>query len=422
MSDLANQDRLNEQPPAAAVVQHDADILDFDQLRAMTPRATPDPVKRIAADDPSDLVLDANGNAADLRPSADPEAEYRGLQHRLRLLLPFMSTKGVEEIVVNETGGVWLLKSGRWEYHELPALDLEYLIKLGNNLSRYVHAPFDRTVCSLSAFLPEGQRIEMTHPPVCPDTTRYLNLRIPVENHFEHHDMVNAGYYSRVRHEKALSLTDADRAKYAEYLTDEQRELWELAVAGKWADFMPLAVQYYQNILVSGKTGSGKTSYLRALIENIDNDERVIVLQDTPETPLPNHPNRNFLTYKKDDGAAEGQTAKQVLVSVMRKTPDRVIMQELRSDEAMYYLSGVLSSGHPGGLTTTHANNPKQAFQRVAMLIKQSADGRGMETRDVMTLLYSTVDVVVQLVRDKAGKRYIPAIYYDPMYSLSMMP
>ncbi|HGO6074598.1 TPA: P-type DNA transfer ATPase VirB11 [Burkholderia cepacia] len=422
MSDLANLDRLNEQPPAEAVVQHPADIIDFEQLRAMTPQAKPDPVKRVAADDPSDFVLDAEGNVADLRPSADPEAEYRGLLHRMRLLLPFMAEKGVEEIAVNETGGVWIMKSGRWEYRELPALDLDYLITLGNNLSSVAHAPFDRTVCSLSAFLPEGERIEMTHPPVCPDTTRYLNLRIPVENHFEHQQMVDAGYYARVRHERALTLSDEQRNMYAEYLTDEQRELWALATAGKWAEFMPLAVQYYQNILISGKTGSGKTSYLRALIENIDTDERVVVLQDTPETPLPNHPNRNFLTYKKEDGAREGQTAKQVLVSVMRKTPDRVIMQELRSDEAMYYLSGVLSSGHPGGLTTTHANNPKAAFQRVAMLIKQSEDGRGMETQDVMTLLYSTVDVVVQLVRDKAGKRYVPAIYYDPMYSLSLMP
>ena len=136
--------------------------------------------------------------------------------------------------------------------------------------------------------------------------------------------------------------------------------------------------------------------------------------------PLPNHRNRNSLFYKKtDDG--EGVNAKDVLHSVMRKTPNRVLMAELRGDEAMYYLSGVLSSGHPGGLTTTHANSPKDAFFRLALLIKQSDAGQGLELQDILMLLRQTVNVVVQVTFNPKVGRYIPAIYYDPMYRLSLL-
>ena len=174
--------------------------------------------------------------------------------------------------------------------------------------------------------------------------------------------------------------------------------------------------------MASGATGSGKTSYLRALVEYIGPEERIITAEDTPEMPLPNHPNSNRLLYKKGDREnEEGATAKDVLHSAMRKTPDRVLMAELRGDEAMFYLSGVLASGHPGGLTTTHANSPKDAFFRLAMLIKQSGPGSGIDLKDILMLLRQTVNVVVQLTFDREKGRHIPAIYYDPIYRLSLL-
>jgi type IV secretion system protein VirB11 len=183
---------------------------------------------------------------------------------------------------------------------------------------------------------------------------------------------------------------------------------------------MELAVQHHQNIVASGATGSGKTSYLRALVEFIDRNERILTVEDTPEMPLPNHPNNNRLLYRKGE-SGEGASAKDVLHSAMRKTPDRVIMAELRGDEAMFYLSGVLASGHPGGMTTTHANSPKDAFFRLAMLIKQSGPGGGLDLKDILMLLRQTVNVVVQLTFDRVKGRHVPAIYYDPIYRLSLL-
>lgn len=355
----------------------------------------------------------------------DPE-ELDALKHRLRLLDPYMVDDDVQEIAIDEPGGAWLWKSGHWSYVEVRELDFPYLATLGRNLANFTKKPFDRFNTSLSGHMPvTGERIEMTHPPTCPEKQHYLNVRKHSVRSFPHDHLVDMGYYAHTRHEFALSIPEDQRKRIEAGLLDEERALWEMARTGNWSTFMKLAVESKQNIVVSGATGSGKTSYLRSCVEFVPSYERLITVEDTPEMPLPNHPNNNRLLYRKqsdkDDEKLEGATAKDVLHSAMRKTPDRVFMAELRGDEAMFYLSGVLASGHPGGMTTTHANSPKDAFFRLAMLIKQSTTGGGIDLKDILMLLRQTVNVVVQLTFDRAKGRHVPAIYYDPIYRLSLL-
>lgn len=347
--------------------------------------------------------------------------ELDALKFRLRLLTPFLQDPTVQEIAINQPGEVWLWKSGIWHKQDVPELTFAYLGTIGRNLATYSQKDFDRRNTSLSAYMPvSGERIEMTHPPTCPEATYYLNIRKHTVRAFEHKQFVDWGYYGDTRHEYAMTMPETDRERLSAGLSKEEADLWELAKRRQWPEFMELAVKYHQNIVASGATGSGKTSYLRALVEHIDPRERILTVEDTPEMPLPNHPNHNRLLYRKgEDG--EGASAKDVLHSAMRKTPDRVLMAELRGDEAMFYLSGVLASGHPGGMTTTHANSPKDAFFRLAMLIKQSGPGGGIDLKDILMLLRQTVNVVVQLTFDRERGRHVPAIYYDPIYRLSLL-
>lgn len=355
---------------------------------------------------------------------ANPDA-LEALQYRMQLLYPYLDASDTQEIAVNEPGEIWSWKGGLWVPTSVPALTFDELASIGRNLANYSKKPFDRINTSLSAFMPvTGERIEMTHPPTCPEGRHYLNVRKHSVRHFEHEGLVKLGYYNRCKHQYASSLTNDQRESLFEHLNEEEKELWLLIKAGKFAEFMEAAVRHHQNIVASGATGSGKTSYLRSLCEFIDRDERIITIEDTPEMPLPNHRNRNALFYRKDSKegeTAEGVTAKDVLHTVMRKTPNRVLMAELRGDEAMYYLSGVLSSGHPGGLTTTHANSPKDAFFRLSLLIKQSDAGKGLELNEILMLLRQTVNVIVQVTFSTEFGRYVPAIYYDPMYRLSLL-
>jgi type IV secretion system protein VirB11 len=335
-----------------------------------------------------------------------------------------MEDPDVNEIAVNAPGAVQLWKRGIWEQVTAPAMTFEYLQALGNFLANLSQKPFDEGDPILSAYLPGGERIEMTMPPTAPRGMIYLNLRKHTSRSFEIGQFVAQGYFRHARHVYSPLLNEDERMRTRDQLEPAQLALWELARAGDWAAFLSQAVRSSQNILVSGATGSGKTSFIRALIELIPPWERLITVEDTPEMPLLNHPNSQALFYRRDAHAGDrvvGATAKQVLQAVMRKTPNRVLLAELRGDETFYYVQNVLNSGHPGGITTVHANSPQGAFVRVALLIKASEEGRSLALDEILKLLHTLVHAVVQMAFDRERGRHVPAIYYDPMYALSVV-
>ncbi len=350
--------------------------------------------------------------------------KYVSILAHLRAFDRWLEDPEVNEVAVNAPGIVQLWKRGIWEQVPAPAISFDYLQALGNFLANLSQKPFDEGDPILSAYLPGGERIEMTMPPTAARGMIYLNLRKHTSQSFELGQFVEQQYFAHTRHVHSASLTEEDRARLLAQLEPAQVELWDLAIAGDWPAFLAQSVRCHQNTIVSGATGSGKTSFIRALIELIPDWERLITVEDTPEMPLRNHPNAQALFYRRDSHTGErvvGATAKQVLQAVMRKTPNRVLLAELRGDETFYYVQNVLNSGHPGGITTVHANSPQEAFVRIALLIKASDEGRSLALDEILRLLHTLVHVVVQLVFDREWGRHVPAIYYDPMYALSVV-
>ncbi|WP_371436616.1 P-type DNA transfer ATPase VirB11 [Polaromonas sp.] len=349
--------------------------------------------------------------------------KYVSILAHLRAFERWLDDPSVNEVAVNAPGTVQLWKRGVWEQVEAPEITFEYLQALGNFLANISQKPFDEGDPILSAYLPGGERIEMTMPPTAARGMIYLNLRKHTSQSFELEQFVAQRYFAHTRHVHSASLTESDRDLLLAQLEPAQVALWNLAKAGAWPAFLTQSVRNHQNTIVSGATGSGKTSFIRALIELIPNWERLITVEDTPEMPLRNHPNSQALFYRRDAHAGErvvGATAKQVLQAVMRKTPNRVLLAELRGDETFYYVQNVLNSGHPGGITTVHANSPQEAFVRIALLIKASEEGRSLALDEILRLLHTLVHVVVQLVFDRERGRHVPAIFYDPMLALSI--
>ena len=175
--------------------------------------------------------------------------------------------------------------------------------------------------------------------------------------------------------------------------------------------FLRLAVRSRKNIVVSGATGSGKTTLTKALIREIPGTERLVVLEDAAELALDSHPNSVRLFYSKDAQGLARVSAKQLLEASLRMRPDRILLAELRGEEAYYYLRNV-NSGHPGSITSVHASSAQLAFEQLTLLVKESAAGRELARADIRALLEELVDVVVQCERDVAGRRVVREVYW----------
>ena len=144
-----------------------------------------------------------------------------------------------------------------------------------------------------------------------------------------------------------MTLDEATLAK----LNAVERELLELRAKRRYWEFYALAIRERKNIVISGATGSGKTTFARALVNFIPDDERLLTIEDVREMFLPNHPNRVHLLYSEGAQGTAEITGKTLLQACLRMKPDRVLLAELRSKVAYDYIVNI-SSGHPGSITT----------------------------------------------------------------------
>jgi type IV secretion system protein VirB11 len=159
-----------------------------------------------------------------------------------------------------------------------------------------------------------------------------------------------------------------------------------------------------KTIAATGSTGSGKTSLLRRLMQEIPDDERLVTIEDTDEFGRLPLRNRVSMFY----GAAN-VSAENAVEASLRMRPDRVAMQELRGAEAFAYLR-LLAAGHPGGLTTWHAEED-DPFTPLALMAKTSEAGRNIPDDKLAAILRRLIDIVAFCRRD-AGGFSVPSVYY----------
>ena len=162
--------------------------------------------------------------------------------------------------------------------------------------------------------------------------------------------------------------------------------------------FLSSAVLARKNILICGATGSGKTTLARALIEEIPGEERLITIEDTPEWEAIPQRNRVALFYSKGDQGSARVRSEDLLEASLRMRPDRVLMQELRDGAAFAYLRSVVA-GHPGSITTLHAQSAAGAFDALRLMVRQHPAGATLADADVRSLLSQMVDIVVHCER-----------------------
>jgi len=333
--------------------------------------------------------------------------ELSSLELTLRALRPLLSDPDVTELCINEPYAAFLETASGWRCEHLPFADFGWCYRLAKLIANATRQRIDETSPLLSASLPTGERIQIVLPPATTSGCVALSIRRPSQAVWSIEELGARGIFQRTRRAEAR-------------LDETEEKLLKLLGARRYEDFMRLAVIARKNILVSGPTGSGKTTWTKALIREIPTDERLIVIEDAKELVLEGHPNCVRLYYSKDDQGLARVTPKQLLEACLRMKPDRILLAELRAEEAFDYLRNV-NSGHPGSITSVHAASAELAFEQLVLLVKQSRAGSELARADIKSLLYQLIDVVIQFGVER-HERFIREIWFDPVRKRRELP
>ncbi|WP_435104898.1 P-type DNA transfer ATPase VirB11 [Arhodomonas sp. AD133] len=318
------------------------------------------------------------------------------VRHFLAPLLDFLAYEDTNEVCVNEPGVVFVERHGAITRHEVPELTLEHLEGLARLIASFNDQRIDETQPLLSGTLPDGERVQVVMPPAVEPGTVVLAIRKPsvLDRTLDDYEAEGAFESVEVRNQ---GLPEADR------------ELLDCLNGGDYSAFIRRAVQLRKNIVVSGGTSTGKTTFTNALLKEIPADERLITIEDAREVRIAN-PNRVHLLYSKGDQGTAQLTPADLIVACLRLRPDRILLSEVRSTEALDFLEAV-GSGHPGSITTVHADSPQEAVSRLAREIMKA--GTVMKREEIVADIYAVIDVIVQLKR-VGGRRVVTEVFYDP--------
>jgi type IV secretion system protein VirB11 len=325
--------------------------------------------------------------------------EVSALDLTLRALRPILSDRAVTELCINRPGEAFVETAQGWHCVPLAFATYQWCLSLAKLVANSTRQRIDADCPLLSASLPSGERVQIVLPPATTSGSVAITIRRPADELWSMDELSARGVFRSTRR---ASMT----------LDETEVELVRLLEVSNYQAFMRLAVLSRRNILVSGPTGSGKTTFTKALIREIPGDERLISIEDAKELVLDRHPNHVRLFYSKDDQGLARVTPKQLLESCLRMKPDRILLAELRGEEAFDYLRNV-NSGHPGSITSIHAASAELAFEQLVLLVKQSRAGQELARVDIKNLLYLLIDVVVQFGVENR-QRCIREIWYDP--------
>jgi type IV secretion system protein VirB11 len=339
----------------------------------------------------------------------------------MRPLRSLLSVDGVTELVINRPGEVFLEKGPEWHRVAAPQLTLARCLSLANAIATYTEQEIGPQKPILSAMLPDGERVQIVVPPATENDTVSISIRRPSSSIRSLHEYERSGAFGRYVWACPAQL-DERRAD----LDPTDRRLVDLLESNQLARFLTLAVQEKKNIAFVGNTGSGKTTLMKTVCQDIPTHERLITIEDVRELFLPNHPNRVHLLYSKGGQGVARVTPSDLIASNMRMKPDRVLLAELRGAEAFDFLK-LLTTGHSGSITSYHAESCALAMERYVFMAKEHEHAAIYDADALKRLVALTIDVIVHVVAavvfDAEGnparkERYVGEVHFDPIGKL----
>jgi len=292
---------------------------------------------------------------------------------------PFLDDASVSEIMINGPEQIFVERKGKLTLTQAKFASRDALTAALRNLAQFVGRHVDEHRPILEARLPDGSRVEAVLPPAAPDgphvaIRRFFRETLTVER------LVGFGSFSP-----------------------------------EAAEFLRAVITVKENTIVAGGTGSGKTSLLNALTGFIPNDERIVVIEDSKEVQ-PQQPHIVQLEARPPDARGRGAVSiRDLFKATLRMRPDRIVVGEIRSGEALDLVQA-MTSGHGGCMATVHATYPMDTLQRLETMCLMS--DIGLPLHALRAQIASAVDMIVQTSRLRDGSRCVTHITevqaYDP--------
>lgn len=304
------------------------------------------------------------------------------LTRYLQPISEFLDMDGVNEVCINRPGEVWVERFGVFESKNVPTLTLEHLKQLAGLVAEFNSRSKNSPL--ISATLPDGERCQFVMPPICEAGQFVVSIRKPSVIELSIEDWVEKG---------AFKKTNQAIQKQSRFI-----RLQQLFDEGRWEEFFKEAVIQRLNILVSAGTGTGKTTFLNSILRLVPASQRLISVEDQREIKV-HQPNAAHLLDDEKGACGEKITQLDLIKACFRLRPDRIFVSELRSGEAYPFLRGCIS-GHPGSLSTLHADSIESAKEQLQFMLTESNELANASESRLKGLINQAVDIFVQMERD----------------------
>lgn len=307
----------------------------------------------------------------------------KALERHLLPLMPYLEAEGVTEICINRPQEIFVEADGKFIRHELDELDYIFLHSLAALVAEANHILFPATM--VAGKLPTGERAQFVLPPACEVGKVVCSIR-----RHQRRDITLSDYERNGAFDKLLSTENHGQ--------NSEENLRALYQQRDYLGFIKQAIKGKKNLLISGGTGTGKTTFLNACLKIVADHERLITVEDVREV-MTHQQNSAHLLFNPEDGQI---TALNVFKACLRLRPDRIFLSELRGHEVWPYLRAA-NSGHPGSISTVHADSPEGAITQLIFMMQQA--GSTSSEEQLKKYIQSIIHVVIQLKRDpKAGR------------------